>query len=158
MNGTNGANGKNGTNGTTASKFETEVVVIGDEMTQEPLISSVKDIIKDFTHFTPTVAALGSTATDGKICIVLSELNRPVVSSLTCDEFQAIQKMLAGAAGVLWAVRGAYTESSNPDAEMVVGMARSVRSETLLSFATLDLGTITQLSNNDTEEKIQSCF
>lgn len=155
---TNGANGTNGTNGTTTPKFDTEVVIIADETSQAPLISSVKDLIADYTHSAPTIASLGATDFVGKMCVVLSELDRPVVSNLNSEDFQAIQKMLAGATGVLWAVRGAYTDSSNPDAEMVIGMARSVRSETLLKFATLDLGTTPQLSNTGAAEKILEVF
>ncbi|CZR56253.1 related to polyketide synthase [Phialocephala subalpina] len=146
------------TNGTTTPRFDTEVVIIGDATTQESLISSVKDLIGIFTHSVPTVGAMGPLETEGKICVVLSELERPVVSNLSSEDFQALQTMLNGAAGILWAVRGAYSESSNPDAEMVIGMARSVRSETLLKFATLDLGTTSQLSNTGTAEKILDVF
>ncbi|KAF8858215.1 ketoacyl-synt-domain-containing protein [Acephala macrosclerotiorum] len=162
---TNGISGDSGygsngasTNGTVTPAFETEVVIIGDVKTQESLISSVKDFIGDFTHSVPAVGAMGPLETAGKICVVLSELERPIVSNLSSDDFQALQRMLNGAAGVLWAVRGAYSESSNPDAEMVIGMARSVRSETLLKFATLDLGTAPQLSNTGTAEKILEVF
>lgn len=159
--GTNGTNGVNGTNGhvettgtITPSTLDADFVIICNESTQQMLLSSIEDLIEDATKKSPIVGSLGEVETAGKVCIVLSELDRPVVSHLSSDNFQSIQKMLAGAAGVLWIVRGAYKDSTNPDAEMLVGMARSVRSETLLKFATLDLGASPKLSDTATAVKI----
>ena len=53
--------------------------------------------------------------------------------------FNAIQNVLTKAAGVLWVVRGAHVSSSSPDLSMVIGLARSIRSESTLKFVTLDL-------------------
>ncbi|KAN0092149.1 BcPKS8, polyketide synthase [Hyaloscypha variabilis] len=140
------------------AKSGPEVAIICDEQSQQTLISSVKDLISDFTGLTPVVGSLSTIPTDGKVCIVLSELEQPVVSNLSPADFQGVQNMLSGAAGVLWPVRSAYSSSENPDAEMVIGMARSIRSETLLKFATLDLGTSPQLSTTGTAEKIFEVF
>jgi len=149
----NGVN--NGTNGLlTPPTLECDFAIICNEGSQQPLASSVKDLIIDIAQKTPVVGSLGNIETEGKVCIVLSELDEPVISTLNEVGFQAVQKMLAGAAGVLWTIRGAYTDSTNPDAEMVIGMARSIRSETLLKFATLDLGTSPELSNTGAAEKI----
>ncbi|PVH83915.1 putative polyketide synthase [Cadophora sp. DSE1049] len=135
-------------------RSECDFAIICNEDSQEALVSSVKDLIIDLTQKTPVVGSLGNIETEGKVCIVLSELDQPVISTLNEVDFQSVQKMLTGAAGVLWAIRGAYTDSTNPDAEMVIGMARSIRSETLLKFATLDLGTAPELSSTGTAEKI----
>lgn len=152
-----GTNGE--TNGHSASpEYETEIAIICDETTQELLVSGVKNLLIDLTKKTPEVGQLGSIATEGKVCVVLSELSQPIVSNLGPTNFEALQKMLTSAAGILWAVRGAYTASENPDAEMVVGMARSIRSETLLKFVTLDLGTSPQFSNTSTAKHILEVF
>ncbi|KAG4440758.1 hypothetical protein IFR05_003745 [Cadophora sp. M221] len=153
----NGArtNGLNGTSGIlTPPTLECDFAIICNEDSQDPLVSRVKDGIVVATQKTPIVGSLGSIETEGKVCIVLSELDQPVISNLNATDFQAVQTMLTGAAGVLWAIRGAYTDSTNPDAEMVIGMARSIRSETLLKFATLDFGTSPPLSNTGTAEII----
>ncbi|TVY92322.1 Reducing polyketide synthase [Lachnellula willkommii] len=148
-----------GTNGhSNFSAYDSDVAIICDETAQGSLVSGVKDLLTDLTNKTPEVGALGTLVTEGKVCIVLSELDRPIISSLGSANFEALQKMLTSAAGVLWAVRGAYTASENPDAEMVIGMARSVRSETLLKFVTLDLGTSPQLSGTGTAENILEVF
>ncbi|TVY85582.1 Reducing polyketide synthase [Lachnellula suecica] len=161
---TNGAEYQNGeangaTNGhATPLVYDCEVAIICDETTQQLLLSGVKDLLTDVTIKTPEVGTLGTVATEGKVCIVLSELDQPIVSNLNATNFEALQKMLTSAAGILWAVRGAYTASENPDAEMVIGMARSIRSETLLKFVTLDLGTSPQLSNTGTADHILEVF
>ena len=154
---TNGSNGTNGLNGVN-DHAAPEVTIICDEQSQQALLSSVKDLVSDFTGSEPIVGRLGSVATERKVCIVLSELEQQRFPHLSSIDFQAIQKMISSAAGVLWPVRGAYTASENPDAEMVIGMARSIRSETLLKFATLDLGTTPQLSTIGTAEKIFEVF
>ncbi|KAH7327102.1 beta-ketoacyl synthase domain-containing protein [Rhexocercosporidium sp. MPI-PUGE-AT-0058] len=157
INAVNGAhtNGINGSNGIfTPPTLECDFAIICNEENQRPLVSRVKELILDLTQKTPVIGSVRSIETEGKVCIVLSELDQPVISTLNEINFQAIQKMLTGAAGVLWAVRGAYTDSTNPDAEMVIGMARSIRSETLLKFTTLDFGTSPELSSTGTAEKI----
>lgn len=153
---TNSANGLNGVNG--HPNTGPEVAIICDEQSQQALISTVKDLVGDLTGLTPVVGSLGTVLTEGKICIAITELEHQVVSNLGSADFQAIQKMLSNSAGVLWSVRGAYSSSENPDAGMVIGMARSIRSETLLKFATLDLGTSPQLASTGTAEKIFEVF
>ncbi|KAL2060742.1 hypothetical protein VTL71DRAFT_9384 [Oculimacula yallundae] len=148
----NGLNGANGVH--TPPTLECDLAIICNENTQQPLVSRVNDLIIDITQKTPIVGSLGNVDVEGKVCVVLSELDQPVISTLDATSFQAVQKMLTGAAGVLWVVRGAYTDSTNPDAEMIIGMARSIRSETLLKFATLDLGTSPEISSTGTAERI----
>lgn len=155
----NAHDGDNGTSGMlTPPSFDSDVAIICDESTQQSLVYSITDLILDLTQRAPVVGSLGSVETKGKVCIVLSELSKPIISTLSSSAFQAIQTMLSNAAGVLWAVRGAYTNSSNPDAQMAVGMARSVRSETLLKFVTVDLDTSPELSITGTAEKIFEIF
>ena len=147
------------TNGQSAAPTaDLEVVIICDQEIQQSLVSNVKDLLRHFTKKEPVIGSLGEVDVDGKICIVLSELDRPVVPNLSGESFTAIQKMVSVSSGVLWAVRGAYTDAENPDAEMVIGMARSIRSETLLKFATIDLDMSAQLSCTGTAEKIFEVF
>ncbi|KAH6664674.1 polyketide synthase [Halenospora varia] len=146
------------TNGNSPATVDVDVAIICDEERQQPLISSVKNLVADITKKTPTIGPLGSVATDGKVCIVLSELSQSLLSNMNSEQFQSIQKMLTSASSILWAVRGAYTTSENPDAQMVIGMSRSVRSETLLKFATLDLASSPQLSDTSTAQKILEVF
>jgi uncharacterized protein involved in tellurium resistance len=51
-------------------------------------------------------------------------------------------------------VRSAYVDSMNPDANMITGLSKSIRSETLLKFATLDLDAKCLLCLEDTVKVI----
>ncbi|TLS26126.1 hypothetical protein PpBr36_04235 [Pyricularia pennisetigena] len=76
----------------------------------------------------------------GKICIVIAELDgSPLLASINAAGFAAVQRLILNAKGILWVVRGAHTESTDPRLGMVFGLARTVRSETGIKFATLDL-------------------
>jgi NADPH:quinone reductase-like Zn-dependent oxidoreductase len=158
-NGTSGTNGVDGFNDTATPGPKIQVTIICEEDTQQSLISSVADLVYGFTKEWPVIGSLGKVETEGKVCVVISELARNIVAKLnTPEEFQAIQKMTSSASGILWAVRGAYTDSENPDGQMIVGMARSIRSEAVLRFATLDLDTSPQMSETGTAKKIFEVF
>ncbi|KAJ5494215.1 Acyl transferase/acyl hydrolase/lysophospholipase [Penicillium fimorum] len=87
------------------------------------------------------------TATDpdevdvtGKWCIFLGGMDRSILSHLTEEKFQTLQRLLSRARGILWVVRHTKTDLESLGANMAIGLARTVRSETGLQFATLDLG------------------
>ncbi|KAJ5185393.1 Acyl transferase/acyl hydrolase/lysophospholipase [Penicillium cf. griseofulvum] len=87
------------------------------------------------------------TATDpddvdvtGKWCIFLGGMDRSILSHLTEQKFQTLQRLLSRARGLLWVVRHTKTDLESLGANMAIGLARTVRSETGLQFATLDLG------------------
>jgi NADPH:quinone reductase-like Zn-dependent oxidoreductase len=145
-------------NGSATFSPELEVSIICYPESQPELVTSLKELLTNSVQRTPMIGRLGEIKTEGCICIVLEELVRPVVSDLNPTKFKAIQDMTSSASGILWAVRGAYTDSESPDSQMVVGMARSIRSETLLKFTTLDLGVSPQLSDIDTADKIFDVF
>lgn len=75
---------------------------------------------------------------DGKH-VILSELEKPILSDMTEEQFAQVQKILAQAQGVLWVTNGAYVDSTNPIKAMSLGLTRTVRSETAAKIATLDL-------------------
>jgi NADPH:quinone reductase-like Zn-dependent oxidoreductase len=118
------------------------IIVHGDSPSQIQLVSEIAESVEHLTGSRPfleMLANLNTEKTSGKLCVVISELESPVLSSLTSTNFTTLQKLVANAEGILWVVRGAYVSSSNPDANMITGLSRSIRSETLLKFATLDL-------------------
>ncbi|KAI6581452.1 Type I Iterative PKS [Pyricularia oryzae] len=76
----------------------------------------------------------------GKMCIVTAELDgSPLLATLNEAGFAAVQRLILSAKGILWVVRGAHTDATDPRLGMIFGLARTVRSETSIKFATLDL-------------------
>ncbi|KAK1773243.1 LOW QUALITY PROTEIN: hypothetical protein QBC45DRAFT_482171 [Copromyces sp. CBS 386.78] len=79
---------------------------------------------------------------EGKTCIFLNELHHPFLATISPSQFSGLQKLLTGVEAILW---GAYDKCTEPEANMVTGLSRSIRSETALRFATLDLDAATPL-------------
>jgi NADPH:quinone reductase-like Zn-dependent oxidoreductase len=136
----NGTANKNCTlNG--GSKFGCGPVVIIHEESeaQDLLVSKLSYGLELLTGEKPDICDLMNVDSDGKTCLFVSELNKPLLSSLDSTHFLALQKVLISAQGILWVSSGAYVGSWNPSVNMITGLSRSIRSETLLKFATLDL-------------------
>ncbi|KAI8939049.1 hypothetical protein NX059_004887 [Plenodomus lindquistii] len=120
-----------------------QIIIICDEIeSQTELATALSDRIAILTGHHPTFSTL-STVGDGgrdKICIFLSELYRPVLAHLRADEFYALQHLVTHVQGILWVTRKSYMGSTNPNANMITGLSRTLRSEgAVQQFVTLDL-------------------
>ncbi|PQE28358.1 hypothetical protein CJF30_00008077 [Rutstroemia sp. NJR-2017a BBW] len=117
---------------------ELDIAIICDTVTWGP----ASELMKLLMEFRPRSIVMGppnQVEINGKFCIVLLELQNPFIAHLDATKIDALKKMIMSSDRVLWAVRGAYTDCNSPESHMVVGMARSIRSETLLKFATVDI-------------------
>jgi NADPH:quinone reductase-like Zn-dependent oxidoreductase/SAM-dependent methyltransferase len=91
----------------------------------------------------------------GKICIVLSELSQSLLHHPTETQFETIKNIFLRSSGVLWAVRGA--SEKDPVANMVTGVARTVRSETSdVAIITVDIDEMA--SEIDATDSISALF
>lgn len=130
-------------NGITPPKFTQEIVIIHDEsQPQINLASTLSNHLTAMTGTTPTTGTLSQLApySKSKLCIFLPELSQPLLSSLEPESFSLLQTLLTTVDAILWVVRGAYTNATNPNANMIYGLSRTLRSEgTLMRFITLDL-------------------
>ena len=138
---------------------DTEIEVVrGDGVPQAQLALSVAELLERFTDKRPSISTLLGHSADNKLCVVLTELERPLLANITSEEFEALQILLTRVRGVLWVVRGAYDNSTNPHANMVSGLSRTIRSETLLPFATLDLDDRERLPEAKIAQAIMKVF
>ncbi|KAG8158497.1 hypothetical protein KVR01_011619 [Diaporthe batatas] len=124
------------------TKLEPEVVIVkGTSTYQRGLAQILAGALHEATSSHAQTGALGEVDCAGKIVIVLDEIDKPFLTTPTEDQFQQLKSALLGDSdtkpphGVLWVTNGA----SQPDSGMVTGLSRTIRSETLLPFATLDL-------------------
>jgi acyl transferase domain-containing protein/NADPH:quinone reductase-like Zn-dependent oxidoreductase len=150
------------TNGVARARFDAEVVIIhGVAESQHAMASTISGLLVDLTGNRPTMGSLASVAalaTD-KLCIFLAELGQPILASLDASEFEALQCLLTTVQGLLWVVQGAYSGSTNPDANMIAGLSRTLRSEgTLMKFITLDLDAKTDLGDSAATSMILEVF
>ena len=145
-------------NGEEASKpepeFAQDISIICTEQQEAGIAATLKEKLGAATKGTVRIGSLGSVDTEGRVCVVLSELDKPILSTLDATSFQHIQKLSMSAKGILWVVKGAYTDATNPLLGMAIGLARTVRSESSLKFGTLDLDGAKELSHADAVDKI----
>lgn len=157
-------------------KLEWEPILEPDDMTNQLLVGAQVVIIHEDSNFQqlvalglanalekvtgrlPEVGKLGTVDSEGKTCIFLNELHRPFLASLTPSQFSGLQKLLTKVEAILWVVKGAYDKCTEPEANMVTGLSRTIRSETALRFATLDLDAASPLSEAKAAEVIFSVF
>lgn len=150
---------QNGTDEDKTKYPETDVVIVhGESSLQQDTAARLADQLEQATGKRPALGTLFDNDTSGKLCIFLCELDQQLLTSLTAPQFAAVQKIITSVQGILWVVRGAFSGSDNPDANMVTGMSRSIRSETLLRFATLDLGSSPRLSDGDSCDAVLRVF
>lgn len=124
------------------TKLEPEVVIIhGNSAHQQTLAKSIAEALYRSTSWHPLTGALGEVDCEGKVVVVLDEIDQPFLARPTEVQFQQLKTALLGTGdtkaphGVLWVTKGA----AQPESGMITGLSRTVRSETLLPFATLDL-------------------
>ena len=75
-----------------------------------------------------------------KICIVLVEVDRPVLHGIGASDFGAVKHIILKPAGILWVMRGGAISSQTPEANLITGLSRTIRAENPgISLSTLDL-------------------
>lgn len=124
------------------ANLESEAVIIhGTSINQRTLAQKLAGALHEATSWQVNTGTLGEVDCEGKIVIFLDEINQLFLTKPTEAQFQQLKTTLLGNSdtkpphGVLWVTNGA----SQPDSGMVAGLSRTIRSETLLPFATLDL-------------------
>jgi acyl transferase domain-containing protein/NADPH:quinone reductase-like Zn-dependent oxidoreductase/NAD(P)-dependent dehydrogenase (short-subunit alcohol dehydrogenase family) len=134
------------------------IIIHGDSVFQRQVSAAVAELVEGATGKAPEVSGLLSSAVEGKLCIFLTEIDKSLLSDVSEEQFNNLRRLLTTMEGMLWVVRGASDVSENPHANMVSGLSRSIRSETLLRFATLDLDSRSSLSDKDTASAIFKIF
>jgi NADPH:quinone reductase-like Zn-dependent oxidoreductase len=111
-------------------------IVITQFGKSDGITEKLNDVIqRESNEWKPSISRLEEIGTTGKHVIILQTGTRSL-RNLTADTFEDIKKTLLNASNVLWVYR-----LDNPDAQMIVGLTRSLRSETLAKVATLGLET-----------------
>ncbi|EAW08895.1 type I polyketide synthase [Aspergillus clavatus NRRL 1] len=111
-----------------SQKLEDTIINLGDTLSQrghQVSRSLLADLPSDLTDY---------------VCIVLLEYDTPILANVSSEAFTSIQRLLLTSKEILWVTKGAAMETPVPEANLIVGLARSIRAEqpnALLS--TLDL-------------------
>lgn len=115
---------------------------------REQLNHLSQSLIESLSETTPgtSVATLDTLPKElgDHMCIVLLELNSPILSEIKDEEFDSIKRLILTSKGVLWVTRGGAMDSPTPETNLIVGLARSIRAENPdVRLATFDLSSVT---------------
>ncbi|KAK3990438.1 Compactin diketide synthase mokB [Cladorrhinum sp. PSN332] len=106
-----------------------------------------------------TLAQSATADLRGKACIATIEANTSFLVKVTTDDFNNIKYLILTSGSTLWLTRGGAMESSKPEANLMVGLARTIRAENpSIRIATLDLDPGQALNFDKTAEVIKKVF
>ncbi|KAK4118277.1 putative polyketide synthase [Parathielavia appendiculata] len=94
-------------------------------------------------------------------CLFLldAQRQRPFLPEVSTEDWEALKKLMLQSWDVTYVTRGGTVHSENPSANLMSGMARSIRSETPgLGLATLDLDYNKPLDSEDTVQGAYKVF
>ncbi|KFA67578.1 hypothetical protein S40285_08766 [Stachybotrys chlorohalonatus IBT 40285] len=133
-------------------------IIHGSSLFQNLLANCLAIAVEKATSKLPDIGTLHDIVSRDKVCIMLAEIDQPLLQDLSQNDFGTVQSMLTTSQGVFWVVRGAYDGCSSPGSNMISGLARSIRSETMLPIGTLDLDSATALDESGVADVIFHAF
>lgn len=148
----------NGVDAAHMKSHENRIVMVTSRAPSDSLVSSLSTVIEARNGVTPVVSGLLDVEDFTGFFIVLTELDRNLLSSVDEAEWQAVKRLISGAAGLMWVTRGASKNPSDPDANMILGLLRTARSELACTAATLDLDPASQSGEEGQAEMIEDAF
>ncbi|KAK1777236.1 acyl transferase domain-containing protein [Copromyces sp. CBS 386.78] len=132
---------------------------------KSPLIKAVYNQIEQQTGKQARVSSLQNiTDFSNTSFLVLSELDQPLVSSLSNtnsaaeQQLDQIKRLLTTSPGLLWVTRGATRFPTSPNSNMALGLLRTARSEASAVAAALDLDPESRLSAEQQANLIFQAF
>ena len=143
------------------AKYPSKITIVSSHRPRLVTLTDLEAALTSITGSKPTITLCSDlihSDLSNDTCIFLDDLDDPLLARLDDDRYQQLQK-LCSAEGVLWLVQGAYIDSTDPNANMALGLARSIRSENAaVRFATLDLDKHHDASNPRMVEVIVDVF
>lgn len=134
------------------------VVIVTNRPSNNSLVGALLESTELATGTCPEISGLLDVVNYHGFFIVLLELDRSLLSSITEPEWQAVRRLVARSAGLLWVTVGASRVPTKPDANMISGLLRTARSELACRAATLDLDPFSALEPEAQAELIDDAF
>jgi NADPH:quinone reductase-like Zn-dependent oxidoreductase len=131
--------------GDQSTKPVPKVVIIMDDnsTTQQAVAKELKYHLEALGSSNCSICSVGDIlqlSLEKTLCIFLLELDRPFLASIDDNGYECLQKLVADSHGLLWLTRSGPRIAHDPSFELVIGFARSIRSEkSSIKFTTLSL-------------------
>jgi NADPH:quinone reductase-like Zn-dependent oxidoreductase len=141
-----------------SNSFQVVIVIEAKTRENDPLLAELIQTIQiNLGVQTRVMTLLDLNSVNGWF-IVLLELYKPVLSSISPKEFERVKQLFCRASGFLWVTRGASKRPTNPDMNIALGLIRTARSEREAVAAILDLDPLTDLSSHGQAALVQDAF
>ena len=135
-----------------------DVLIIAEEHDCGISLARLLGLLSDM-GISAGISTFANAQPKGKVCIVLSELCGSYLYDPTPQHFETIKEIFIQAEGVLWVVRGSFCSPEDPNGSLVLGLARTARSENgEHTIVTLDLDNRPPLADIIAADTIQSLF
>ena len=135
-----------------------EILIIAEERDCGVSLVRLLSLLSDM-GISAGVSTFAKAQPKGKVCIVLSELCGSYLYDPTPQHFDTIKDIFIRAEGVLWVVRGSVCSPEDPNGSLVLGLARTARSENgEHTIVTLDLDNEPPLADSAAADTILSLF
>jgi acyl transferase domain-containing protein/NADPH:quinone reductase-like Zn-dependent oxidoreductase len=148
----------NGVDKAHIQSHDCRVVIVSTSTSVDGLVSKLSTVIESSTGIRPRTSKLLDVRDFGGFFIFVDAKERSLLSSVTEAEWKAVKKLVGGAAGLLWVTCGASKNPANPNANMILGLLRTARSELACTAGTLDLDPDSQLEAEGQAEMIEDAF
>ncbi|KAK8064355.1 Reducing polyketide synthase PKS2 [Apiospora phragmitis] len=148
-------------NGVSKAHIDTHgrrVVIVTERSHDDALVLALCKVIEQHIDITATVSSLDSLSDYSGLFVVLSELDEPLLASISQPNFEKVQQLIVQSGGLMWVTRGAARVPTNPDANMALGLIRTARSELGKIAVTLDLEPNSCLDTDGQAELIEDAF
>ncbi|PYH67688.1 type I polyketide synthase [Aspergillus vadensis CBS 113365] len=141
---------------------QTEAIIIGPESPSDELHRLLSELERSLrsrgvgVSFTTLKDVVLVEGIKSKSCLALLECDskHPLLADITPEDWNALKTVILQSADTTWVSRGATKSSEFPFANLMTGMARSIRAENpQVALTTLDLDARTPM---DTSENVQS--
>lgn len=133
-------------------------IIHGTSPSQLELARMLAASIESLTNAKVDLGALEDIDSNGKHLLCITELDQSILPTLTGTQLVALQTLVRSSQGLLWVTRGAYGQNGDPTANMVSGLSRAIRSESMYKFATLDLDAEKRLDDTSAIQAILKVF
>lgn len=104
-------------------------LVYADAPPPKAWVKSLSQSVLKLTGISPKIESLKTLNPAGKVCIFLTEIERPVLLEMSEERFTQIKKMLNSCKGVLWVSRGGVLDCAQPEFGLHTGLLRTLRLE-----------------------------
>lgn len=145
--------------GTKQNEYPPTSIVLGQQRPPQDWLDLFSSSIEAVTGHVPALASFQEAELGENLCVFIAEMSEPILSGLAEEGFLALRKMLTSAKGVLWITTGGTMECGRPEAAMVTGLMRTLRSENAgIRYVTLDLDTAREPYTTETAGTISKIF